>query len=161
NSDRLATAAFVQGAVRDRTPRWRVTYDVTPTRSTPASIVSAHPGYHGEILSRGSIIGSGFRVVEGGSGGSYLFEMRLNAQAAVTLKQYLAFIDDWLYAYLNGALVFSTTTGTTEVGEISWPLVPGDNLLQIVINDAAGSFNTLSLVGDLLSQSPGVSFAPL
>ena len=146
-----------------RVPRWRVTYDVDNTRVLPGAIVSAHPGYYGDYPSRGSIVGAGLRVRDTGSGGSYLFEMSLRAEAAVTLKQYVAYVDDALYAYINGALVGSVTFGSdgTERGEIEWPLVEGDNLLQIVMNDNTGDKSSLSLIGDLLSQSSGVSFVPM
>ena len=142
-------------------PRWRVTYDLTATRIHPSAIVSAHAGYYGEYPSRGSIIGATFRRRDGGTGGSYLFEMTINAADAATVRQYIAHIDDVLYAYCNGTLVRSVATATTEAGEIEWPLVAGDNLLQIVVNDNDGDNHVLSLVGDLLSQASSLTFVPM
>lgn len=155
------TPLAAAGAVAAQMPRWRVTYDVDHTRDHPAGIVSAHPGYHGDDPSRGSIIAANFRYFASGYGGSYLFEMTLRASSAVTLKQYLSFIDDSFRCYLNGSIVAAVSESTTEHGEVAWPLISGDNLLQIVIGSIGGSSHAISLVGDLLSQSSEVAFVPM
>ncbi len=161
DDDKAVTPLGLARAIEAQMPRWRVSYDLTATRIHPSAIVSAHAGYYGDYPSRGSIIGATFRRRDGGTGGSYLFEMTLNAAAAATVRQYIAHIDDALYAYCNGALVRSVATATTEAGEIEWPLIAGDNLLQIVVNDNDGDNHVLSLVGDLLSQAPNLTFVPM
>lgn len=93
---------------------------------------------------------------------SVLLEMTVRAPSPTTVTQYVPWVDDQVYFYLNGNLVDSAVGAGTHNRTITWNLPQGDNLIQIVSNDCwwAAGHEGLALYGDFFARHPELEFIP-
>ena len=141
----------VQGAINGSFPRYKVTYDTTGTRTTPntfvATIVSSIPSF-GQINYWNNA----------SAAPSLLFEMTLYCTSAVTATQYVSYVDDNVYFWLNGASVANVTGAGAKTTTVTYNLVTGNNTIQIVYNNSGGTTGGLDVWGDFLYRYSNVTF---
>jgi hypothetical protein len=89
---------------------------------------------------------------------STLFEMKVYAPVATSITQKLYFLDDAIYCWLNGAMVYSNKNNGRRNDLITWQLVPGINTLQIVINNSGGDRYAAFVSGDFFYRYPTLRY---
>jgi len=133
-------------------PRWSVKVAAANNYTLPAQFVS--PIAQFSLSTYGSI---DFRS---GSYGQYyannsiLYTMTVNSVGSQTKNLKLFSIDNWVYIYVGGVLVYSKYANwQSQDAPINIPLnfVNGNNLVQIVWADI-GSIYALCLVGDIVDD---------
>jgi hypothetical protein len=67
--------------------------------------------------------------------------------------QKLRAIDDNIYFYLNGSKIAESSGFGSKNQDITWDLVPGLNLLQIITNNSGGVQHYAVLLGDIINNS--------
>ncbi len=97
-----------------------------------------------------------------GYNNSVLFEMTVNSNGNQTKTLKLFGVDNYVYIYLRGSLIFSrTSAGTFDDAPLTatFNLTDGDNLIQIVYADQGGDWY-LSLAGNLIDDTNVYFVAP-
>ncbi len=146
----LQTTAYIND-INDN-PRWIVWMDETNDKRTDPSIFTK------SSQSVWSSYGELYFFINDFAQYSTLFEMKVYAPVATSITQKLYFLDDAIYCWLNGAMVYSNTNNGRRNDLITWQLVPGINTLQIVINNSGGDRYAAFVSGDFFYRYPTLRY---
>jgi hypothetical protein len=129
-------------------PRWRTKINFGVLYTTPSQFTS--PETTGSIVSFGELM---WELAHYSTNGSYLYEMRAyNASGSLkNVTQKLRFSDDDVYFYLNAGLVTSSPVAGAKNVTVTWGLVTGLNLLQIVLVENPAGGVGIQLLGDIIN----------
>ncbi|MFA5360014.1 MAG: hypothetical protein WC349_03620 [Patescibacteria group bacterium] len=146
----LQTTAYIND-INDN-PRWIVWMDETNDKRTDPSIFTK------SSQSVWSSYGELYFFINDFAQYSTLFEMKVYAPVATSITQKLYFLDDAIYCWLNGAMVYSNKNNGRRNDLITWQLVPGINTLQIVINNSGGDRYAAFVSGDFFYRYPTLRY---
>ncbi len=93
---------------------------------------------------------------------SKLYEMQVvnRSPTNIAAAQYIEYVDDAVYIYLNGSILWSHAGETPLSNAITYTFVPGVNTIQIVYNSSGGGDAALALHGTFFGTSDFLSFQP-
>lgn len=140
---------YVSGVSNIKIPFYKVYMDEA-SRTTPSSFAKT---YTGSYVSYGDII-LGFSPA---GTKSHLYEMTVNAPTNTTVTQRVWQTDDASYYWLNGSQIGTVASGNLGT-TITWNLVTGDNLIQILVNNSGGGNYGLQVMGDFFIRYPDLRF---
>ncbi|MBS9778575.1 MAG: DUF1983 domain-containing protein [Gammaproteobacteria bacterium] len=83
--------------------------------------------------------------------GAVLFEMQVVAKSAVTVRQKIAVVDDYVDIYINNAKIGTYGTGRIDKA-INYTLKKGVNTISIVAKNTEWGVLSLSLLGDFVDN---------
>jgi len=159
SSTKLATTAFVQTSTYTH-PFYTMTISTDANITTPAAFTTNIVQTNITISTQGGLqFGAGSRDIPGSS---QLFQMYVNNPTAspIVINQYLLAIDDNFRGFMNGVSVPSATRiGDAHDIDISWTFPPGDNLVQIILNNSGGGDSYVILFGEFFAGT-ALTFAP-
>ena len=141
---------YVSGVSNIKIPFYTVYMDEA-SRTTPDSFAKTYTGSH---ISYGDVVVP-YDPTPGTK--SHMFEMTVTASANTSVTQRVWQTDDASYYWLNGsqiATVASGNAGTT----VTWDLIEGDNLIQILVNNSGGGGYALTVLGDFFIRYPDLRF---
>jgi hypothetical protein len=146
--------SIIDGTFNGKIPHWTVYWDKTAAnRTTPNTFTKSATG---TLMSYGDIHLS--PVAAPVMTGSVMYEMWVYAPSSTTAMQFIVALDDNVYFHLNGGLIQSNTASAVINANVSWNLVTGNNLVQIVFNNSGGGSGTLQLIGDFFIRYPTLRF---
>lgn len=129
-------------------PSWDVYYNPNQIRKTPSGF---DRGYSGSLPSRGSI--DSYYAGDGSfEMSSVMFEVSVLCSRAVTVTQKVILCDDFAFIWVNGTQVRSFSNAQ-RLQNISYSLVGGSNLIQIILTNDYGGATGLVLAGDFIDNS--------
>ena len=134
-------------------PRYTMKWKSGSVWSSPTSFSAV--SQTGSQISLGSIIwGAGNTTANS----STLFTMTVNNSTGIAraITQLLGWSDDKAYFWLNGVQIDSCTTIGNANKTVTWNLLPGDNLIQIILVDQNVSqpgVAEMALLGDFVDDT--------
>lgn len=135
-------------------PRYTLYYDNTSSSQTnPSSIVKTATASH---VSWGTIMYCTNKGM-----GSLCFEMTVTCSTPTTVSSYLLTLDDNVYFWLNGTNFASSTGAGQKNLAVSWNLVSGTNLIQIVLNNSGGGGAELNFFCDFFKNGVTLFVPPV
>lgn len=90
--------------------------------------------------------------------GSVLLEMNLRAATATTATQFLRHVNSQVTFWLNGVKIAEELSPGLKARTITWNLIKGENVIQIVGNACSGGYGSLVLMGDFFVRYPQLQF---
>jgi len=145
---------LVDGVISLYTPRWSVSVADNLSYSVPAQFLSLLAEF--SIPSFGSIRIHGDKGDNFAASNSNLWTMTVNSNGTQTKTLKLFYVDDNVYVFVRGVLVFSQIgvyDSASVPRNVTLNLVNGNNLIQVVYNDIGGVYKGLCLVGNIIDNT--------
>ncbi len=143
----------VVGTVKGVVPMWTVKVCSANNYTSPSQFNSPIATFN--LPSFGSAFVHYDNGDRWGYNNSVLFTMTVNSKGNQTKTLKLFSVDNWVYIYLRGTLIYSYIGAATfddAPASVTFNLVDGVNLIEIVFADQGGAWH-LSLLGNLIDNS--------